>query len=318
MKKRIVIALGGNALGDNLKDQMNAARITAGALVDLVEEGHEIAVVHGNGPQVGMIETAFETAAKADRHFPVLPMSVCVALSQGYIGYDLQNTIRMELDRRGMKNRVATIITQVEVDPADRAFENPGKPIGGFMTKEEAQLLREKGVAVVEDSGRGWRQVVASPKPVNIIEVETIKALLAAGQIPIAAGGGGIPVALRDGQYRGMGAVIDKDFSAARLAELINADMLIILTAVEKVAINFGRPDQKWLDIMTVNEAEKYMAENHFAKGSMLPKVEASIEFVKSSATRHPSRPEAPAALITLLTKAREGIAGITGTRIVI
>ena len=318
MKKRIVIALGGNALGDNLKEQMTAAKITAGVLVDLVEEGHEIAVVHGNGPQVGMIETAFETAAKADRHFPILPMSVCVALSQGYIGYDLQNTLRMELDRRGMKNRVATIITQVEVDPADKAFENPTKPIGGFMTKEEAEALNERGVAVIEDSGRGWRQVVASPKPVNIIEAETIKALLAAGQIPIAAGGGGIPVAMRDGQYRGMGAVIDKDFSAAKLAELIDADMLIILTAVEKVAINFGRPDQKWLDAMTVDEAEKYIVENHFAKGSMLPKVEASIEFVKSSSKRRPSRPEAPVALITLLTKAREGIAGITGTRIVI
>jgi carbamate kinase len=318
MGKRIVIALGGNALGDNLKDQMMAARITAGALVDLVEEGHEIAVVHGNGPQVGMIETAFETAAKADRHFPVLPMSVCVALSQGYIGYDLQNTIRMELDRRGMKNQVATIITQVEVDLGDKAFENPTKPIGGFMTKEEAEAMKARGVSVMEDSGRGWRQVVASPKPVNIIEAETIKALLVAGQIPIAAGGGGIPVAMRDGQYRGMGAVIDKDFSAARLAELIDADMLIILTAVEKVAINFRRPDQKWLDIMTVNEAEKYIAENHFAKGSMLPKIEASIEFVKSSTARNPSRPESPAALITLLTKAREGIAGITGTRIVI
>jgi carbamate kinase len=318
MKKRIVIALGGNALGDNLKKQMTAAKITAGVLVDLVEEGHEIAVVHGNGPQVGMIETAFETAAKADRHFPILPMSVCVALSQGYIGYDLQNTLRMELDRRGMKNRVATIITQVEVDPADKAFENPTKPIGGFMTKEEAEALNERGVAVIDDSGRGWRQVVASPKPVNIIEAETIKALLAAGQVPIAAGGGGIPVAMRDGQYRGMGAVIDKDFSAAKLAELIDADMLIILTAVEKVAINFGRPDQKWLDVMTVDEARKYIAENHFAKGSMLPKVEASIDFVESSVARNPSRQESPTALITLLTKAREGIAGITGTRIVI
>jgi len=240
MKKRIVIALGGNALGDNLKEQMEAARVTSGAIVDLVEEGHEIVVVHGNGPQVGMIETAFETAAKADRHFPVLPMSVCVALSQGYIGYDLQNTIRMELDNRKMKKQVATIITQVEVDPADKAFENPTKPIGGFMSKEDAEILKSKGVPVMEDAGRGWRQVVASPKPVNIIEAETIKALLAAGHIPIAAGGGGIPVAMKDGQYRGMSAVIDKDFSAAKLAELINADMLIILTAVEKVAVNFG------------------------------------------------------------------------------
>ena len=317
MKKRIVIALGGNALGDNLKEQMAAAQVTAAAIVDLVEEGHELVVVHGNGPQVGMIETAFETAAKTDKHFPVLPMSVCVALSQGYIGYDLQNTIRMELDKRGMKNQVATIITQVEVDPHDKAFENPTKPIGGFMTKDEAEILKAKGVPVMEDAGRGWRQVVASPKPVNIIEAETIKAMLAAGQIPIAAGGGGIPVARRDGQYRGMSAVIDKDFSAAKLAELIGADMLIILTAVEKVAVNFGKPDQKWLDTLTIADAEKYIAENQFAKGSMLPKVQASIAFVKSSPARDGAHGEGHAALITLLTKARDGIAGKTGTRIV-
>ena len=317
MKKRIVIALGGNALGDNLKEQMAAAQVTAAAIVDLVEEGHELVVVHGNGPQVGMIETAFETAAKTDRHFPVLPMSVCVALSQGYIGYDLQNTIRMELDRRGMNNQVATIITQVEVDPHDKAFENPTKPIGGFMTKDEAEILKAKGMPVMEDAGRGWRQVVASPKPINIIEAETIKAMLAAGQIPIAAGGGGIPVARRDGQYRGMSAVIDKDFSAAKLAELIGADMLIILTAVEKVAINFGKPDQKWLDTLTIADAEKYIAENQFAKGSMLPKVQASMAFVKSSPARGGAHGEGHAALITLLTKARNGIAGKTGTRII-
>jgi carbamate kinase len=317
MKKRIVIALGGNALGDNLKEQMAAAQVTAAAMVDLVEEGHQIVVVHGNGPQVGMIETAFETAAKTDQHFPVLPMSVCVALSQGYIGYDLQNTIRMELDKRGMKNQVATIITQVEVDPHDRAFENPTKPIGGFMTKEEAEILKAKNIPVMEDAGRGWRQVVASPKPVNIIEAETIKAMLAAGHIPIAAGGGGIPVALRDGQYRGMSAVIDKDFSAAKLAELIGADMLIILTAVEKVAVNFGKPDQKWLDTLTIADAEKYIAGNQFAKGSMLPKVQASVAFVKSSPDRDGAHAEPHAALITLLTKARDGIAGRTGTRII-
>lgn len=312
MQRRIVIALGGNALGENLREQMTAARITAGAIGDLVEEGHEVVIVHGNGPQVGMIETAFETAAKADPHFPVLPMSVCVALSQGYIGYDLQNTIRWELDLRGIRNPVATIITQVEVDPDDQAFENPVKPIGSFMSREEAEALKARGIAVMEDAGRGWRQVVASPKPVNIIEADTIKAMLAAGQIPIAAGGGGIPVAVKGHQYRGMGAVIDKDFSAAKLAELIDADMLIILTAVEKVAVNFGRPDQKWLDSMTVAEAEQYIAENQFAKGSMLPKVQAAIAFVQSPAAKPHS------ALITLLTKARDGIEGKTGTRIVL
>ena len=313
MKKRIVIALGGNALGDNLAEQMTAAKTTAGAIVDLIASGHEVVIVHGNGPQVGMINTAFETAARADNHFPVLPMSVCVALSQGYIGYDLQNTIRMELNKRGMKNQIATIITQVAVDPNDKAFANPTKPIGSFMTEEEAEVLKGKGINVMEDAGRGWRQVVASPKPVDIIEAETIKVMLAAGQVPIAAGGGGIPVALKDGQYRGMPAVIDKDFSAAKLAELIGADMLIILTAVEKVAINFGKSDQKWLDTLTVAEAEKYIAENQFAKGSMLPKVEAAMAFVRSqkAAKTH-------SALITLLTKARDGIEGRTGTKIIL
>jgi carbamate kinase len=307
MKKRIVIALGGNALGENLKEQMEAARGTARAIVDLVEAGHEIVIIHGNGPQVGMIETAFETAAKADRHFPVLPMSVCVALSQGYIGYDLQNVIRKELDSRKMPIPVATIITQVEVDPNDPAFKNPAKPIGGFMTKEEALEMQKRGIAVMEDAGRGWRQVVASPKPVNIIEIETIKAMLAAGQIPVAAGGGGIPVAKKeDGQYHGMGAVIDKDFSAAKLAESLGADLLIILTAVEKVAVNFGKPDQKWLDSLSAAQAEKYISENQFAKGSMLPKVQASLSFVRA-------RPEAKA-LITLLSKAKDGIEGKTGT----
>ena len=310
MKKRIVIALGGNALGDNLEEQMTAAKITAGAIVDLVEAGHQIAIVHGNGPQVGMIETAFETAAKANHQFPVLPMSVCVALSQGYIGYDLQNTIRMELDRRGMKQQVATIITQVEVDPDDKAFENPTKPIGNFMTKEEAEILSAKGISVMEDAGRGWRQVVASPKPVNIIEAQTIQTLLAASQIPITAGGGGIPVAKKDGQYRGQSAVIDKDFSAAKLAELIAADMLIILTAIEKVAINFGKSNQQWLDTMTIADAERYIVEGHFAKGSMLPKVQAAMSFVNSTGGKG-------SALITLLTKANEGIAGKTGTMII-
>jgi carbamate kinase len=290
---------------------MEAALITARAIVDLVEAGHEIVIVHGNGPQVGMIETAFETAAKADRHFPVLPMSVCVALSQGYIGYDLQNVLRKEMDARNIQKPVATIITQVEVDPHDKAFENPTKPIGGFMTEAEAKAMQSRGISVMEDAGRGWRQVVASPKPVHIVEAETIKALLAAGQIPIAAGGGGIPVAMRDGQYHGMGAVIDKDFSAAKLAEIIGADMLIILTAVEKVAINFGKPDQTWLDVLTAADAEKYIAENQFAKGSMLPKVQAALSFVRSGGKTGRT------ALITLLQKAKEGIDGKTGTRII-
>jgi len=310
MKKKIVIALGGNALGNNLKEQMTAARITAKVIVDLIAEGHELAVVHGNGPQVGMIETAFETASKNDKQFPVLPISVCVALSQGYIGYDLQNTIRMELDRRGMYKQVATIITQVEVDPDDEAFKNPSKPIGSFMTEDEAKALKSAGIPVIEDAGRGWRQVVPSPKPVYIIEAETVKTMMAAGIIPIAAGGGGIPVVMNSGQYRGISAVIDKDFSAAKLAELIGADMLIILTAVEKIAVNFGKPNQQWLDSMTIAEAEQYIAENQFAKGSMLPKVQAAVAFVKSALENNKQH----SALVTLLTEARAGIAGKTGT----
>jgi carbamate kinase len=309
MANRIVIALGGNALGDNLSEQMKAVQTTARAIVDLVEQGHEIALVHGNGPQVGMIETAFETASRADGHFPVLPMSVCVALSQGYIGYDLQNVLRKELDKRGISKPVATIITQVEVDPGDSAFAAPTKPIGGFMSEAEAAALQRQGVPVAEDAGRGWRRVVASPKPVNIIEAPVIQALLKAGQIPVAAGGGGIPVAMKsDGQYHGMPAVIDKDFAAAKLAERIGADMLIILTAVEKVAVNFGKPNQTWLDTLTVAEARHYMGENHFAKGSMLPKVEAAVSFVQSAGTAPKS------ALITMLSKAKEGIEGKTGT----
>jgi carbamate kinase len=313
MKKRIVIALGGNALGNDPDEQLIVTRSTAGAIVDLVEAGHQIVIAHGNGPQVGMIESAFATAAKTDKKFPIMPMPHCVALSQGYIGYDLQCAIRMEMEKRGIKKEAATIITMVEVDPNDKAFQNPTKPIGIFMTEEEAMALKAaKGMSVMEDSGRGWRQVVASPKPVNIIEVETIRAMLAAGIIPIAVGGGGIPVAKENGGYTGKSAVIDKDFSAAKLAELIDADLLIILTAVEKVAINFGKPDQKWLDTLTVEEAGKYIAENHFAKGSMLPKVEAAMAFVKSSAAA-----KQRSALITLLSKAKDGIEGKTGTRIV-
>jgi carbamate kinase len=256
-----------------------------------------------------MIYSAFETTAKKDKQFEVLPMDVCVAMSQGYIGNDLQNTIRMELDKRNMKQQVATIVTQVEVDPNDKAFESPTKPIGSFMTKEEAETMQASGVPVMEDAGRGWRKVVASPKPVNIIEAQTIKAMIAAGQIPITAGGGGIPVAMKDGQYCGQSAVIDKDFSAAKLAELIEADMLIILTAVEKVAVNFNKPDQKWLDTLSVAEAEKYITEGHFAKGSMLPKVQAAVAFVNSSNGKG-------SALITLLTKTKDGIEGRTGTTI--
>ncbi|WP_215782090.1 MULTISPECIES: carbamate kinase [unclassified Paludibacterium] len=308
MKKKIVLALGGNALGDNLAEQMRAVQTTANAIVDLIEQGHEVVVTHGNGPQVGMINQAFEIAARADAHSPRLPMSVSVALSQGYIGYDLQNALREALLARGIDKPVATLITQVVVDAADPAFQDPSKPIGGFYSREEAEQLMACGERLKEDSGRGYRRVVASPKPVDIVEKETVRALLDAGQLVVAAGGGGIPV-LREGLHlRGASAVVDKDWASARLAEMIDADMLIILTAVERVAIRFGTPDQAWLSQMTPDEAQGHIRDGQFAKGSMLPKVEAALTFARSKPGR--------TALITLLEKAREGIEGKTGTRI--
>ena len=306
MSKKIVLALGGNALGDDLAGQMRAVQHTARTIVDLISLGHQVVVTHGNGPQVGMINQAFEAAAKTEAHTPMLPMSVCVALSQGYIGYDLQNALREALLERGIHKPVATLVTQVEVDKNDPAFLDPSKPIGGFFSKEEAEALMAKGERLKEDAGRGYRRVVASPKPVDIIEKETVSAMLAAGQVVITVGGGGIPV-LREGNHlRGASAVIDKDWASAKLAELIDADMLIILTAVEKVAINFGKPDVQWLDQLSVADANSFIAQEQFAKGSMLPKVEAALSF----ATSLPGRKS----LITLLEKAAEGIAGKTGT----
>ena len=306
MAKKIVIALGGNALGNNLHEQMIAVKDTAKAIADLIEEGHQVIISHGNGPQVGMINVAMGEMHHANPQTPVIPMSVCVAMSQGYIGYDLQNTLREELLERGINKAVSTIITQVEVDGQDPAFEKPTKPIGRFMTKEEADQLVEQGYKVMEDAGRGYRRVVASPKPVRIVEIETIKSLVAAGQIVVAAGGGGIPVVAEGNHLRGVGAVIDKDFASYKLAEALDADCLIILTAVEKVAIHYGKPDVKWLRTLSVEEAEQYSEEGHFAPGSMLPKVQAAVAFAKA-------KPEGYA-LITLLEKAKEGIEGKTGT----
>lgn len=306
MSKKIVLALGGNALGDDLAGQMQAVKQTAQAIVDLIAHGHQVVVTHGNGPQVGMINLAFEAAAKTDAHTPMLPMSVCVALSQGYIGYDLQNAIREELLSRNMHIPVATLITQVEVDANDPAFNNPTKPIGSFFSKEEAEQLALKGYILKEDAGRGYRRVVASPKPVDIIEKETVKALMDACHVVITAGGGGIPVIREGNHLRGASAVIDKDWASAKLAAMIDADMLIILTAVEKVAINFGKPNEQWLDKLTLNDADRFIAEGHFAKGSMLPKVEAAASFARSRPGRK--------ALITVLNKAKEAIEGKTGT----
>ncbi|MGL4605866.1 MAG: carbamate kinase [Eubacteriaceae bacterium] len=306
MSKKIVIALGGNALGNNLPEQMGAVKETAKAIVDLVEQGNEVVISHGNGPQVGMINLAMGELAKVDPN-PVAPLSVCVAMSQGYIGYDLQNALREELLDRGIEKPVASIITQMRVDPKDEAFKNPTKPIGRFMTKEEAdEMVKERNYDIVEDSGRGYRRVVASPKPVEIIEIETVKALINAGQLVIAAGGGGIPVYSEGNHLRGAAAVVDKDFGSCLLAKEIDADCLIILTAVEKAAINYGKPNEKWLSEITTKEARQYMGEGHFAPGSMLPKVEAAVSFAESAPERF--------ALITLLEKAKDGILGKTGT----
>ncbi len=308
MKKRIVIALGGNALGNTLPEQMIAVKTTSRAIVDLIEDGHEVIIAHGNGPQVGMINQAMIELSRADEAQPNTPLSVCVAMSQAYIGYDLQNAIREELLNRGLKNiPVATIITQVRVDENDPAFQSPVKPIGRFMSKEQAMTAAEKyGHEMREDSGRGYRRVVASPKPVEIVEIGAIRTLVEAGEIVIACGGGGIPVTLNGNHLKGASAVIDKDFASCLMAKELCADVLIILTAVEKVAINFGKPNQQWLSSMSVEQAKEYIAQGQFAPGSMLPKVLAAVDFASSKPGR--------TALITLLEKAKDGILGKTGT----
>ena len=310
-KKRIVIALGGNALGKNLPEQYLAVQETSRAIADLIEAGNEVIISHGNGPQVGMINNAMAAYSKTEPSHPAItPLSVCVAMSQAYIGYDLQNALKEELLNRGIKKNVATVITQVRVDENDPAFEHPTKPIGQFMTKEEADAaVASSGIQVMEDAGRGYRRVVASPKPAEIIEIDTVKDLLNAGEIVIASGGGGIPVIRQGNHLKGVGAVIDKDFASCLLAQQLNADFLIILTAVEKVALRFGTPEETWLDDITVDEAKQYMEEGHFAPGSMLPKVQACVEFAESG--------EGRTALITLLQKAKDGVNGATGTRII-
>lgn len=309
-KKRVVIALGGNALGNTLPEQMKAVKVTAKAIVDLIFEGCEVVVVHGNGPQVGMINNAMVALTRADQNQPETPLSVCVAMSQAYIGYDLQNAFREELYDRGILDiPVVTMVTQIRVDENDPAFLNPTKPIGQFMNEEQAKKVEEEyGYIVREDAGRGYRRMVASPKPAEIVEIDAIRLLVDSGQLVIACGGGGIPVTKNGNHLKGAGAVIDKDFASCLLAEELDADYLIILTAVEKVAVNFGKPDQKWLDEISLTDAEKYIQEGQFAPGSMLPKVQAAVKFASSKSGR--------TALITLLEKAREGINGETGTRV--
>ncbi len=307
---RIVVALGGNALQEAGKPataevQLEVIRNTSKRLADLIENGHRIVIAHGNGPQVGRIVVQNEMSAHIT---PAMPFDVCGAMSQGMIGYHIQQTLRDELRSRSRNIPVTTIVTQVVVDKNDAAFNNPTKPIGPFYSKEEAEKLRDKkGYDIVEDAGRGWRRVVPSPDPKKIIEIEAVKSLIEAGQIVITVGGGGIPVIeTEDNRLAGVAAVIDKDLASERLAEDLDADMLMILTAVDRVAINFGKPDQKDLDILSPEDAEKYMEEGHFAAGSMLPKVRAAVRFARSRPGRK--------AIIASLDKAVEALRGKSGT----
>ncbi|MBQ6495440.1 MAG: carbamate kinase [Bacilli bacterium] len=309
---KIVIALGGNALGNSPEEQLKLLEHVARIIVGLVKEGNQIVLTHGNGPQVGQIFLAMDYSANGEVKTPSMPFPECGSMSQGYIGYQLQQCLQDELERQHIQKDCATLITQVLVDPKDSAFNNPTKPIGRFYTKEEAQAIeKEKHYQFVEDSGRGYRRVVPSPKPMDIIEKRVIKQLVENDTIVISVGGGGIPVIKTDKieLLEGVEAVIDKDRSASLLAKLIEADTLLILTAVDKVCINFNKPNQKKLDKLTIKEAEKYMRDGHFAKGSMLPKIEACLDFVKNNPGKK--------AIIGSLDKAEEAIKGTSGTTIV-
>lgn len=307
MGKKIVIALGGNALGNNAKEQLELVKNTASSIVKLVKDGNDVIVAHGNGPQVGMINLAMEYSSNNGGNTPAMPFPECGAMSQGYIGYHLQQSIQKELKDNGLNKPCATVVTQVIVDENDDAFKNPTKPIGSFYSEEEAKkIMEETGYTFVEDAGRGYRRVVASPKPVDIVELDVVEQLVDNGTVVITVGGGGIPVIKKGNGLEGVPAVIDKDRSSAKLASLLKADVLLILTAVEKVSINFNKPDQLDLSELTLNDANKYIAEGQFAKGSMLPKVEACMDFINGN-------PEGTA-IITSLDKALDAIHGDTGT----
>ena len=306
--KKLVIALGGNALGNTPYEQLKLVTETAKPIVDLIEAGNQVVIAHGNGPQVGMINLAMSTAANAKAIKSDMPFPECGAMSQGYIGYHLQNSIQNELSARGIKKSVATVVTQVLVDENDPAFQHPTKPIGAFYSKEEAdRIAAEKGYTMIEDAGRGYRQVVPSPKPVDVVEKDMVNTLIDAGHVVITVGGGGIPVIEKDGKLLGVPAVIDKDFASAKLAELVHADALVILTAVDRVAINWGKPNQESLERMTCAEAEQYCKEGHFAPGSMLPKVQAAMSFARTGGE----------AIIASLENAAAALRGESGTKVV-
>ena len=300
---RYVVSLGGNALGNNSEEQKKALIKVADAIADLIIDNNEVAIVHGNGPQVGMINLAFETSKET----PNMPFPECGAMSEGYIGYHIQNALYNCLTSKGVNKTITTVITQVLVDSNDPLFLNPSKPIGSFYLKEEAEIIaKEKGYIMKEDAGRGYRRVVASPLPIDIIEKESIKILLNNGQVVICAGGGGIPVIKKDNKLEGVAAVIDKDYASSKLADLINADYLVILTAVDNVYINFRKENEKKLDNVSVKELKQYLNEGHFAKGSMYPKVDACINFVESGNNK--------TAIIASLDNAKEAFKLKAGT----
>ena len=306
MKKRVVLALGHRALGTTLPEQKAAISHTAKCIADLIEEGYQVAITHSNAPQVGMIHTAMNEFAKAHPEYTACPMSVCSAMSQGYIGYDLQNGIREELLNRGIYRTVSTILTQVIVDTYDEAFYTPTKVLGRYMNAQEANEERRKGNYVIEEAGKGFRRVVAAPNPVKIVELDAVNALLDADQVVIAAGGGGIPVMEQDNHLKGASAIIEKDLAAGKLAEGINADMLIILTNVEQVSINMGQPDEERLGEISVEQAKKYMDEGHFGVYNMYPKFRAAVEFIEKG--------EGRSACITSFDKVKDALRGRTGT----
>ena len=306
-KKRIVIALGHEALGSTLPEQQKAAARTAKAVADFIREDYQVVITHSNGPQVGMIHTAMNEFCRLYPEYTATPTSVCSAMSQGYIGYDLQNAIRTELLNRGIYKTVSTVLTQVVVDPYDEAFYHPTKVIGRVMTKEEAEEEEKKGNHVTEVEG-GYRRIVASPKPMDIVEIDAISALSDADQVVIACGGGGIPVLAQNNRLQGASAVIEKELAAGKLAELLDADMLVILTSVDKVCLNYGKEDEIKLDTLSLADAKKYLAAGEFGEGTMAPKIEAAIDFIGESAIR--------SVLVTKLNKEAGEITGGMGTLI--
>ena len=300
---RYVVSLGGNALGNNSEEQKKALIKVAEAIVDLIIDNNEVAIVHGNGPQVGMINLAFETSKET----PNMPFPECGAMSEGYIGYHIQNALYNALNAKGVNKTVATVVTQVLVDPKDPLFLSPSKPIGSFYSKEEAEKIAlEKGYTMKEDAGRGYRRVVPSPLPIDIIEKSAINSLMKDGQVVICAGGGGIPVIKNGNKLEGVAAVIDKDYASSKLADLIDADYLVILTAVNNACVNFGKPNEKKLEKVSTTELEKYLEEGHFLKGSMYPKVQACLNFVKSGKNK--------TAIIASLENAKEAFKEKAGT----